>query len=255
MAEKSHRVPRGRTPVAGVSMPMAVGAPATPPPPGIHRIGEHPRHETEPKLRKSDRTRARILEAGARLVERHGTAGFQMREVAEEADLAKSSLYYYYRDRDELVDAVLDSQVESLMDAVGDAVEDALGPREALWALCATLAASVVRGGVVVAALASDLARGQTIPGDTRTAFRELVAMVDGIQRDARARDLGWHEVDPTLLTSSIVGTYLMVSIAQLDRTHGREAVLPESESKGEARDPEALAAELMGMLGPVLGL
>ena len=55
------------------------------------------------KTRKSARTRARILEAAARLVSERAGVDFQMAEIAERCDMSKGALYYYFRDRDAIL--------------------------------------------------------------------------------------------------------------------------------------------------------
>jgi TetR/AcrR family tetracycline transcriptional repressor len=53
-------------------------------------------------------SRERIAEAALALLEREGLEGLTMRRVAAEAGLPTATLYGYFRDKDELVDAIID---------------------------------------------------------------------------------------------------------------------------------------------------
>jgi AcrR family transcriptional regulator len=53
-------------------------------------------------------SRERIAEAALALLDREGLEGLTMRRVAAEAGLPTATLYGYFRDKDELVDAIID---------------------------------------------------------------------------------------------------------------------------------------------------
>lgn len=55
---------------------------------------------------KARRTRASLLEAGQRLMGRHGTAGVNVMAVCAEAVVGRTSFYNYFNDVDELLEAV-----------------------------------------------------------------------------------------------------------------------------------------------------
>lgn len=61
----------------------------------------------DPDLKKSDNTRARILDAAAYVMSQEGYAGTKLADIAKRAKLRVSTLYYYYPSREELVLAVL----------------------------------------------------------------------------------------------------------------------------------------------------
>ncbi len=61
----------------------------------------------DPAFKKSDNTRARILDAAAYVMSQQGYAGTKLTDIAKRAKLRVSTLYYYYPSRDELVLAVL----------------------------------------------------------------------------------------------------------------------------------------------------
>lgn len=60
----------------------------------------------ERKAREKDRRRNAILAAAKRLILKHGVEGMSMNQLAESTELNKATLYLYFRDKDDLVDAV-----------------------------------------------------------------------------------------------------------------------------------------------------
>lgn len=59
---------------------------------------------------KSD-TEEQIFEAASRVFQRKGYAGARMQEIADEADINKSMLHYYYRNKDKLFQKVYQREV------------------------------------------------------------------------------------------------------------------------------------------------
>src|SRR6204780_1464638 len=90
-------------------------------------------------LRASDRSRTRrdpeksqaaILRAAVAEFAEHGIAGARTDAIARAAHVNKALLYYYFKDKDALYEAVLDHVFSGLRDCVMPVLESALGPRE-----------------------------------------------------------------------------------------------------------------------------
>ena len=62
---------------------------------------------TERRSREKDRRRNSILKAAKSLIARHGVEGMSMNQLAESTELNKATLYLYFEDKDDLVDAVV----------------------------------------------------------------------------------------------------------------------------------------------------
>jgi len=71
-----------------------------------------------------------IQEATMRVIARKGMAAATMQEIAEEAGVAKGTIYLYFRDRDELVEKTFETAMETLTARI-DASLDADLPFEA----------------------------------------------------------------------------------------------------------------------------
>lgn len=60
---------------------------------------------------KQQDTEEQIFEAASRVFQRKGYAGARMQEIADEADINKSMLHYYYRSKDKLFQQVYQREV------------------------------------------------------------------------------------------------------------------------------------------------
>jgi len=68
-----------------------------------------------------------IQEAAIRVISRKGMASATMQEIAEEAGVAKGTIYLYFRDREELVEKTFETSIGELHKRI-DAALDAEGP-------------------------------------------------------------------------------------------------------------------------------
>ncbi len=64
-----------------------------------------------------------IQEATMRVISRKGMAAATMQEIAEEAGVAKGTIYLYFRDRDELVEKTFESAMAELAQQVDQALD------------------------------------------------------------------------------------------------------------------------------------
>ena len=63
------------------------------------------------------RSRAAILDAAARCVERHGVGGTTMAGIADTASVAKATLYNHFRTKDDVLGALVTARVDALAEA------------------------------------------------------------------------------------------------------------------------------------------
>src|ERR1700689_2478091 len=64
---------------------------------------------------KGARTRARIVDAAARLIHDQGVAGTTLDDVRAAAEVSGSQLSHYFAGKDELVQAVIDHQADAIV--------------------------------------------------------------------------------------------------------------------------------------------
>lgn len=75
---------------------------------------------------KSEATRARVLDAAARVLAREGWSGTRLTDVAREADVQAPAIYYYFASREDLIEEVAGTGADTLLADVHAAI-DALG--------------------------------------------------------------------------------------------------------------------------------
>lgn len=70
-----------------------------------------------------------------RVIARKGMAAATMQEIAEEAGVAKGTIYLYFRDRDELVEKTFETAMEKLFVQIDDALDRDMSFEEKLRAV------------------------------------------------------------------------------------------------------------------------
>ena len=82
---------------------------------------------TENRESKGDRTRARIMTAAERVFAARGFAETRLEDVAEEVGVRRAALFYHFRDKQALYDAVIADVFHELLERLGS-VLSADGP-------------------------------------------------------------------------------------------------------------------------------
>src|ERR1022692_4898951 len=79
---------------------------------------------------RPEKSRASILKAAVAEFAEHGIAGARTDAIARAAHVNKALLYYYFKDKDALYEAVLDHVFSGLRDRVMPVLESKLPPRQ-----------------------------------------------------------------------------------------------------------------------------
>lgn len=87
---------------------------------------------------KEDFMQEQILTAAKTLFQVHGFAKVTMDDVAKAIGKGRSSLYYYYKSKDEIFDAVLTIEIREMLTAMTQAVDRASGTEQKLLAFFLT---------------------------------------------------------------------------------------------------------------------
>lgn len=78
-----------------------------------------------------------IQEATMRVIARKGMSAATMQEIAEEAGVAKGTIYLYFRDRDELVEKTFDNAMSQLLAQIDTALQQEIPFEEKIRAIMA----------------------------------------------------------------------------------------------------------------------
>ena len=158
---------------------------------------------------KGERTRARIVEAAARLIYERGVAGTTLDDVKASAGVSGSQMYHYFPDKDELVQAVISHQADVI---AGNQRHADLGSAEGLRAwrdmVIAQARSGEAKGGCPLGSLAGQLA--ETDP-HARTLLADgfgqwQAAIGEGLRRLHQAGQLP-DGTDPDALAVTLLAT------------------------------------------------
>lgn len=82
--------------------------------------------QQEPKIKKGDATRQRILETATELMAEKGPDAVSMREISAKLSITKPVLYYYFKDKDELIKAAFVEGTKHIKELQMDIADPAL---------------------------------------------------------------------------------------------------------------------------------
>lgn len=91
--------------------------------------------------RKSDKTRRRILDAAAEVLNRNGFAGARLSEIAAQAELRVPAVYYYFESREAILEEVVLIGVRLAMDNVKARLDVVPAQASTIDRLCAAYGA------------------------------------------------------------------------------------------------------------------
>ena len=89
-------------------------------------------------MEKEEIIRGEIVEAASKLFQQYGLHKTTMEDIAKEAGKGKSTLYYYFTNKDEVFDAVVTKEINEVQAAVLQAVKEKHSAREKLRTYAAT---------------------------------------------------------------------------------------------------------------------
>lgn len=98
----------------------------------LHVVASRPKRATERKQDRSKRTEQQILNAALRVFARDGISRARIADIAAEAGISTSSLYEYYKSKEDLAYDVPMSHLASFFEEYRQAVADKTGARERL---------------------------------------------------------------------------------------------------------------------------
>ena len=110
----------------------------------LHLVAKRPKRTNERKQDRSKRTEQQILNAALRVFARDGISRARIADIAAEAGISTSTLYEYYKSKEDLAYAVPMSHLAAFFDHYQRAVADKAGARERLL-LYLTMSANYAR--------------------------------------------------------------------------------------------------------------
>jgi AcrR family transcriptional regulator len=129
------------------------------------------RTRTEPS--KSERTRERILDAAAKVLNRNGYAGTRLSDIAELAQVQAPALYYYFSSREELIEEVVTLGMARALEHVTEALAALPANASRLDRICAAVGAHLEVVLRLSDYASAAIRNGPQLPSDLRE--RQLV--------------------------------------------------------------------------------
>ena len=186
----------------------------------------HQRNSPRPATRRGAATRDRIVEAAAELVFLRGVSGTSLDDVRAATGTSKSQLYHYFRNKADLVGAVIARQTDRVLDAQRPQLE-ALDSFAALarWRdrIVGLQRAAGCVGGCPIGSLASELAESdEDARQDLVAAFARwehyLVAGLSVMRERGRLRSNADPQDLATAVMTALQGGLLLTQTSRSTR-------------------------------------
>jgi len=178
--------------------------------PATRRLAPHPAEPRFGTRGRPEASQAAILKAAVAEFAEHGIAGARTDAIARAAHVNKALLYYYFKDKDSLYEAVLDQVFSGMRARVMPVLESSLPPRQKLLKYVGEyfdyIAANPQFPRVVQGEMLRSGAKGHTrMQRVAKEYFQPIFEKVSGILRQGIAAG-EFREVNPMDFLPSIVG-------------------------------------------------
>lgn len=202
---------------------------------------------------RAERTRAAILAAAEELFAKNGFAATRLEDVADTLRFTRAALFYYFRDKQALYDAMiadafgpLGKQLEAVLAAPGLTAGQRIEASAEAWIDTIVARPTLARLILRFVADGAELHAHRLLPGDEKM----VAAFWTLLQQGRRTGELKPVNDNPFHAASAVIGTtvFYVAALAPL---------VPES-GKFEALDPEQVAAhkrEIINNLRRLLGI
>jgi AcrR family transcriptional regulator len=159
-------------------------------------------------------TRRQIFEAARELLAEVGTAEINLADLAAVAGIARTTLYEYFRDRDDLIASLVEDTLPDVIAELIAGVHEELAPDQRLLALAAGVVEFVAADPVLGVILHREVPRlGPTAQDRIRLAHSDLSAAMTGIYQ-AAVREGRFRPIPPDLAGRLIQDTMMSAARA-----------------------------------------
>ncbi|MGB8030684.1 MAG: TetR/AcrR family transcriptional regulator [Terracidiphilus sp.] len=156
--------------------------------------------------------REKLIEAATELFAKQGVAATTFAMIAERAQLTPAMLHYYFRDRDQLLDAVVEERLAPLIAGVWGPVTEGAAPAELLRGVVERMLAGIEKMPWVPSTWMREvlneggLLRGRVL----RYLPFEKIGILSQSVAKAQAAGAANAEIDPGLIVFSVIGLVMM---------------------------------------------
>jgi AcrR family transcriptional regulator len=137
---------------------------------------------------------------------KNGYVGTIMGELAAKCSVNKASIYYHFKDKENLYNVVITTHLENLLKAVLPNAEKALLPQEKLEAFILNYAKHINKAPVLASLMMREMASGGIhMPQDAKPLMFKLLVTLSEILREGSEQKV-FKEVNPTTIHFMIMG-------------------------------------------------
>lgn len=165
--------------------------------------------------RKSQATRARIMQTATDFISERGSTDFQMNEISDRCNLSKGALYYYFIDKADLMDAIFDQVIGDLVEQIEEAVSESCTPLEAIAGVVKTLVKCIRAERPLVFAMVEELFLPEGIDlTSSGKRFSRVLELLEGYLEQARQDGLLKEELNSHRTACAISGACIYNALA-----------------------------------------
>jgi TetR/AcrR family transcriptional regulator, transcriptional repressor for nem operon len=195
-----------------------------------------------PKLKADNRTR--LLQAAVKVTYRQGFGKAALADIANEARVPLGNVYYYFKTKDEIGDAIIDLRVSRFRRLLQE-LDKAQSPKERL---CGFVQIKInnreglASNGCPVGTLCSELQKyGGPVAKRSRVLFAEALAWMEtqfrALDQGANSRGLAVHLLSATQGISVLAHTFHDPALIDMEAARLKQWIrLLEPEKKGPAQ-------------------
>lgn len=177
------------------------------------------------KTARGERTRMRIMDAAARTIAERGNTAIQMSEISSLCNISKGAVYYYFSDKDDLVNSVLEAAADDLVCSLDEIVDKGTEPAQTLRDIAAEISERTECGSPLAIALVRELVRsreGEMLVEET--SIRHIINAVTNLLERAKENGGIRADIDCRLAAVAVCGAFTFCAISANDDegTHRR---------------------------------
>lgn len=176
--------------------------------------------------RKGSATREKIMTAASEFMVERGSTDFQMSEVSDRCHMSKGSLYYYFKDKNSLVQAIFTRDSDDLLSAVERLVAEAPTAKGALESICNEFGRRLRIGSPLALALVRELSGNDTVAlSDANNKLVRTTKIIAAQLERAKAEGAIRSDIDANLAAHFVTGGFLVASLMSVKREFESDGV------------------------------
>lgn len=164
--------------------------------------------ETSNISQKDQVVKEEILRAAEIVFQKWGLNKTTMEDIAREADKGKSTLYYYYKSKEEILEAVIGRQLEELLSGAKKCVASVSSSKEKLKLYVITSLKEIHKFGMVYSILRDDIKGNKALIEKTSEKIieSEKIFIKEILLAGIKSKELNFEEEELNVVATTVLG-------------------------------------------------